>query len=301
MSNIYRLDQTFTHSTASHEFRIQWTRIGNSSLPPLIFVHGTPWANFVWHDLAASLSTRYSIYLFDHPGFADSPSPRRLVDAKDNDRIDLDPSLKLRAEAAAALIQHWQLKSPPHVIAHDNGGLVSLRLLLQHNIQFKSLCLIDVVAIGPFGLPLFELAAGNEDVFNSIPDQFIEGFVRAYVRSATYKPMSKEIEDLLSAQWVKGGSQGPNRFIKELVQAHNRDVHDVEGEYGRVKELVPVKIIWGEQDSWLPVEIAGRLADTLKAEEVVIVPQAAHLIHYDQPSRLALEVGLWLEKQNQRH
>jgi hypothetical protein len=34
----------------------------------------------------------------------------------------------------------------PHVIAHDHGGLMALRANL-----YDSLCLIDVVAIEPFG------------------------------------------------------------------------------------------------------------------------------------------------------
>ncbi len=81
------------------------------------------------------------------PGFGDSPPVCRLVDAADGEQLDLDGSLMLRAEASAALFKHWDLASPPHVVAHDNGGLVSLRLLLQHDITFATLCLIDVVAM----------------------------------------------------------------------------------------------------------------------------------------------------------
>lgn len=109
----------------------------------------------------------------------------------------MDGSLSLRAEASASLFKHWDLKSPPHVVAHDNGGLVSLRLQLEHKITFGSLCLIDVIALGPFGLPFFKLVAENEAVFTVIPDNLVEGFVRAYVKSATYKPQPQEIEDML--------------------------------------------------------------------------------------------------------
>ena len=54
--------------------------------------------------------------------------------AADHDRVDLDASLVLRAEASAALFKHWAMASPPHVVVHDNGGLVSLRLLLEYKI-----------------------------------------------------------------------------------------------------------------------------------------------------------------------
>lgn len=193
--------------------------------------------------LATSLSTHYNIYLYDHPGFGMSPPPRRLVDAVDHEKVDLDGSLVLRAEASAALFKGWNMANPPHVVAHDNGGLVALRLLLDHGVKFASLCLIDVVAIGPFGLPFFKLVAENEGVFKAIPANFTEGLVRAYVRSATCKPMPKEIEDMLSAPWLADGTQGSERFLKEMVQAHNRDTGVLEKEYARVGGLVPTNII----------------------------------------------------------
>ena len=298
MAHGHSLDQTFIHKTTTHEYLIQWTRIGNPTSPPLIFIHGTPWSSLVWENLASTLSTRYNIYLYDHPGFGTSPSPRRLIEAADNDdAIDLDASLVLRAEASAALFAHWDLPNPPHVISHDNGGLVSLRLLLTHNIKFSTLCLIDVVALGPFGgLPFFQLVADNEAIFTSIPATFAEGLVRAYVKSATCKPLPGGIEDVLSAPWLAGGTQGTERFLREMVQAHRRDAGGLEGEYARVGGMAPTKIIWGKDDAWIPVETAERLKEALKAEDAVVIEEAGHLVQYDQPSKLALEVGLWLGK-----
>lgn len=292
----YTLDQTFTHKTDTHEFQIQWTRIGDTNSPPLIFIHGTPWSNVVWHDLASALSSRYSVYLYDHPGFGKSPRPRRLIEAADQRKIDLDGSLRLRAEASAALIEHWNLHTSPHVVAHDNAGLVSLRLLLEHEIKFSSLCLIDVVALGPFGLPFFKTVAENDATFKAIPAHLLGGFGKAYIENAVCKPLPKEIEDLLCAPWLEGGTQGPARFLDEMIQAHNRETGAIEDGYGRVGSLVPTKIIWGKDDAWIPCSKAYDLQKALKAEEVVLIEEAGHLVHYDQPSKLALELGLWLEK-----
>ena len=292
----HSLDQTFIHQTTAHEYRIQWTRFGKTTSPALVFIHGTPWSSVVWQNLATSLSAHYNVYIYDHPGFGISPSPRRLVDAANHDNVDLDASLVLRAEASAALFKHWDMASPPHVVSHDNGGLVSLRLLLDHGIKFASLCLIDVVAIGPFGLPFFKLVAENEGVFKAIPPNFVEGLLRAYVKSATYKPLPKKIEDMLCAPWLAGGMQGSERFLKEMIQAHYRDTGVLENEYARVGDLSPTKIIWGLQDAWLPAETAQRLKKALNAEDLVMIEEAGHLVQYDQPGTLALEVGLWLSK-----
>lgn len=291
------LDQTFIHQTQTHHSTIRWTRLGSSDAPALVCIHGTPWSCIEWQTLATSLSSRYCVYLYDHPGFGGSPSTKRIgdLDKEGNDSIDLDPSLVLRADASAALFRSWDLANPPHVLAHDNGGLVSLRLLLQHNITFASLCLIDVVALSRTAeIPFFKLVAENEQVFTAIPPHLIEGFVHSYIKTAAYKPLSIEDEASLCDPWLASGSQGPKRFLQEMVQANYRDVKDVEKDYGRAGKLVPIKIIWGKDDFWIPAETAGRLATALGAKEVVVVGEAGHLIQYDQPSKLAVEVALWL-------
>lgn len=296
------LNQTFVHRNSTYTFTIKWTCIGSPTSPALIFVHGTPWSHIEWETLANSLSSRYCVYLYDHPGFGDSPSPTRIsqsagTTAEANEMIDLDPSLILRAEASAALFRSWNLPHPPHVVAHDNGGLVSLRLLLQHNISFASLCLIDVVALSRTeGIPFFQLVAENKAVFDAVPPHLIEGFVHSYIKTAAFKPLAAADAAALCDPWLEKGKQGPKRFLQEMVQAQHRDVSDVEGEYGRVGELVGVEIIWGKDDFWIPVGTAERLAKAVGAQEVVVIEEAGHLVQYDQPSKLAVEVALWLEK-----
>lgn len=182
------------------------------------------------------------------------------------------------------------------MVAHDNAGLVSLRLLLEYDIKFQSLCLIDVVILGPFGLPIFKTVAENTEVFNSLPPNFIEGLARAYIKSATYNPLPAQIEDALAFPWSTEGMAGPHKFLQEMVQAHNRSTGSLSDSYYRVGGLVPTKIIWGRNDAWLPVNIAEKLKEALNAEEVVVIEEAGHLVQYDQPSKLAVEVGLWLSR-----
>lgn len=292
------LDQTFVHRTPTHKFTIRWTCLGDVEAPAVIFIHGTPWSSVEWETLAASLTSRYCIYLYDHPGFGQSPSPERIGSAElgDTAMIDLDPSLTLRAEASAALFRSWNLSSP-HIIAHDNGGLVSLRMLLQHGLNFGSLCLIDVVALSRTEeIPFFKLVAENEHVFTAIPPHLIEGFVHSYVKTAAFHPLAAEDEAALCAPWLAGGTQGPKRFLQEMVQAHHRAVGDVEKDYKRAGEQTRIKIIWGKDDAWIPAATATRLADAVcTKEKVVLIEGAGHLIQYDQPSKLAVEVALWLE------
>jgi pimeloyl-ACP methyl ester carboxylesterase len=119
------------------------------------------------------------------------------------------------------------------------------------------------------------------------------------VRSATFRPLPVGVEKMLCAPWVEGGMQGPMRFLREMVQAHYRETGVLEEGYGGVGRRSPTKIVWGNDDAWIPVEMAERLKKALNAEEMVVIAEAGHLVQYDQPGRLALEVGLWLSKHSE--
>lgn len=45
----------------------------------------------------------------------------------------------------------------------------------------------------------------------------------------------------------------------------------------------PVLTIWGEQDAWLDVKNAKRLAQTIPAAEVRLIPEAGHFVMEDAP------------------
>ncbi|KAL8905652.1 MAG: hypothetical protein Q9207_002498 [Kuettlingeria erythrocarpa] len=292
------LDKTFQHSTTLFNYHIHWTSLGNATLPPLIFIHGTPWSSLVWHSYAQPLSRYFRVYLFDNPGFGESP----LGEFRSEDiskEVALDADLAQQSEVFAALYKFWAREwregKGAHVVAHDHGGLMSLRAHLLHGCQYRSLCLIDVVALGPFGQPLFQLVAENEGVFAALTGPVFEGVVESYIRDAAFKELSRETMDALKKPWIMS-EEGRKGFVRQMVQANSRSTVEVEGRYREVGENMPVRIIWGQEDGWIPVETAQRLKEKLNAEDVVVIEGAGHLVMYDQAGRLGIELGWWLSR-----
>ncbi|KAL5366156.1 alpha/beta-hydrolase [Aspergillus floccosus] len=288
------LDRVFTHKTTSHETTIHWTTLGPETSPPLIFIHGTPWSSFVWTAYAKSLASHFRIYLFDHPGYGASP-PRTPLEGA-GAHTEPDVSFAGLAEAFAELYHEWGFaaRQPPHIIAHDIGGIIALRAHLLHGCKYASLCVVDVVALRPFGSPFYRLVGKNVAVFYSIPEAIYRGMLRAYIDGAAYKPLSSVVAEMLAAPWVDGGMQGQTGFVRQIAQADERHVAEVEGRYAEVGRALPVKVIWGHEDAWIPVAQAARLGEALGARQVVVVEDAGHLIMFDQPERLATEMALWL-------
>ncbi|KAJ5770632.1 uncharacterized protein N7511_002683 [Penicillium nucicola] len=292
------LSQRFEYQNSTHSFRVQWRSLGNPTLPPLIFIHGTPWSYRLWVPFAISLSRNFHVYLFDRPGFGDSPPEQRLPGTgtgTTSKAEELDSDLARQSEVFAALFKSWQRDWPSqkaNIVAHDNAGLVSLRAHLLHDCQYASLCLIDVVAIGPFGQSLFDVVADDPGYFERLPDMAFEGILESYIRNAAFYELSKEVMGMLKAPWMREG--GRVGFLRELCQANLRSTDAVEGRYGEVGGNVPVKVIWGAEDLWIPVESAGRLGSALRAKEVVVIENAGHLSMLDQPGQFGVELGIWL-------
>ena len=302
------LDQVFRYPEHKPRHLILWARLGRPEAQPVVFIHGTPWSSRLWAPYALALSRKYCVYLFDNPGYGES----RNVGPEAVAEFASKGSLTKQAEVTAALFAFWgfgpvsgsdtEHVRKPHVIAHDNAGLVTLRMLLEQDCAFTSLTLIDVVAVGPWGLPFFKQVADNEDLFKTLPPGMLDAMVRSYIRDAAYKPLRKEDEDMLAGPWVTGnGRPGQEGLVDVFKQASTRVSEDVERQYHKIGESgLPVRIMWGKEDKWVPCERAEKLKDLIGGKaEVVLVEDAGHLIHLDQPERLMAEILMFLGEVDQ--
>lgn len=268
------LDQQFTWRGR----QIAWTRLGQG--PAVVFCHGTPWSSALWAQYARALSTSYTVHLWDMPGYgASSKEAGHAVD------------LGVQGEAFAALLEHWAL-ARPHVIAHDYGGAVALRAHLLHDVDYASLCLVDVVALRPWGSPFFTLVREHADVFAQLPDAVHRGAVAAYIQTAAHQELNESELEMLLAPWTR--EDGQAAFYRQIAEADESFTAEFEPLLGSVR--TPVHVIWGEQDSWIPVDRAHRLADLLPDASLVTIPRAGHLIQLDAPVRLATEISSWLAR-----
>jgi pimeloyl-ACP methyl ester carboxylesterase len=267
--------------TERYEWRgrqVAWGRAGAG--PAVVFCHGTPWSSVVWQPIVDALTDRYTVYLWDMPGYGrSSKQPDHPVD------------FGVQADVLHALLGHWGI-ARPHVIAHDFGGAVSLRAHLTCGADFGSLMLVDVVAIPPSGSPFFKFVQDNPGLLDQLPGYIHRAIVRAYISNASSVGLRTEDLDALVQPWT--GSEGQTAFYRQIVDYDERYLR--ENEELLAKLAVPVHIVWGEQDAWIPVERAHRLHALIPHSTLRTVPGGNHLIHYDAPERLMYEVASWLDR-----
>ena len=256
--------------------RIRWGRAGSG--PDVVFCHGTPWSAYLWQDLAAALSDQFTVHLWDMPGYG-----RSSKDAEH--RVSLD----VQGELLGELISYWGL-SAPHVVAHDIGGAVALRAHLRHGRAFTSLALVDVVALAPWGSDFFRLVRANAEVFAALPAHIHTAVVRAYVAGASHAGLSADQLAAVTGPWL--GDQGQAAFYRQIAQADQAHTDDLEPLYPGLD--LPVLVVWGTHDAWIPPDRAHRLAGLIPGAQLRLIEGAGHLIQLDQPEQLAVTLHSWL-------
>ena len=176
------------------------------------------------------------------------------------------------------------------MVAHDYGGAVALRAHLLHGARLASLALVDVVALAPWGSDFFRLVRDNPDVFTKLPGSIHAAALRAYIARASYAGLTADQADSLAAPWL--GAAGQSAFYRQIAHADQAFTDAVEPLYPTV--ALPTLIAWGEQDRWIPVDRARRLAGLIPGARLELIKAAGHLVQLDQPVALATTLHRWL-------
>ncbi len=256
---------------------VRWGRYGQGS--PVVLCHGTPWSSFVWRRAIEKLANDHTVFVWDMLGYGQSDMPAA------------DVSLAVQSTILTALTRNWGLSSPD-IVAHDIGGAVALRSHVLDTVALSSMCLIDVVAIRPWGSPFFRLVGTNSEVFEQLPERLHEALVAEYIQGASGVGLAPEVLDPLIAPWR--GAIGQAAFYRQIAQADEAFTDEVEHRYHEI--AVPTKIIWGSADAWLPVAHGEKLAGLIAGSSLEVIEGAGHLIMEDAPEALLDAVGEWLDR-----
>ena len=255
-----------------HEGReVRHGRMGEGA--PMVLVHGTPWSSFNLRHLIRKLSNAYTVYFFDLLGYGQSCT------------TEGDVSLGVQNKVLDGLLAHWGLDDPI-IVGHDFGGTTALRAHLLDNRPFKKIVLIDPVALSPWGSPFFRHVNRHEAAFSGLPDYIHEAVVRSYVQTAAFKPLDEATLEGIVSPWT--GEQGKTAFYRQMAQADSKYTDEVEPLYPAIRS--PVLILWGREDSWLPLAQGKELHGKIPGSILRVIGDAGHLVIQERPDELVNEI-----------
>ncbi|MEJ2710881.1 MAG: alpha/beta hydrolase [Anaerolineales bacterium] len=238
--------------------------------PALVIVHGTPWSSFNLRHLIKGLSDRYTVYYYDLMGYGQS------------DQQEGDVSLGVQNEILHSLItKEWKLSSPI-AIGHDFGGATVLRTHLLSGAEFEKMVLIDPVAVAPWGSEFFAHVRKHESAFSGVPDYIQDAILRAYILSAAHEKLDEATLSETVRPWATG--LGKAAFYRQIAQADQKYTDEVQALYSNID--LPVLILWGEEDVWIPIERGLELQKAIPQSQFFAVPDAGHLVIEEKPQEL---------------
>jgi pimeloyl-ACP methyl ester carboxylesterase len=239
---------------------------------PLLMIHGTPFSSQEWNPVKSQLKDKYKIYTYDLLGYGKSEKAENV-------------SLGIQNKVLCDLLEFWDLEAPA-VVAHDFGGATLLRSIVLDDMCFNRMMLIDVVALSPWGSPFVRHVKNYEDVFNRIPDYIHKAIVQAYIKDAVYTDVNDQEIQFLVEPWVTG--DGKKAFYRQIAQMDEKYTDEIKA--GLSKINIETRILWGEKDNWIPVEIGRKLHSILPNSSFSIVPDSNHLVHIDNPGIIVEEI-----------
>ena len=260
----WRLTKSFDFNGQS----VAFDRFGTGD--PVVLIHGTPFSSYVWRSIARELARDYEVHVFDLLGYGQSEKAEGQ-----------DVSLGVQNTVLAALLRHWRLDRPK-VIAHDFGGATALRAHLLDGCDYEKLLLFDPVAIRPWGSPFVQHVRNHEIAFAGVPEYLHRAILQAYIRGAVHRPISEaELEPYL-APWL--GPVGQPAFYRQIAQMDMKYTDEVQDRYGTIR--CPVKLLWGAEDQWIPVERGRELASMIPNCDCSEIAGSGHLMQEDAPEAI---------------
>jgi pimeloyl-ACP methyl ester carboxylesterase len=228
--------------------------------PPILLVHGFPTTRRLWSGVVPRLvAAGFRVVAPDLLGYGESPSTD-------------DIGMRRQSRELLALLDELSIEQA-FVVAHDVGTAAAQILAVDAPARISGLVLMDGV---------YE----TEWVMGPIES------IRAWdpAQAARLQPVLarrlKSIRELLSAY---AGEEGGRRLIHA---ARCLDPMETSGITEKLRATgVPMSVVWGASDDYLPVETVGRPLAAVLGAELTILP-GGHFLPADNPEGVAHAVSI---------
>jgi pimeloyl-ACP methyl ester carboxylesterase len=277
------LKQTFAYTD---QIRISYEVHGNGSTP-IVFLHGFGASVETWRDIQSRLSLGNKLFFLDLKGFGLSSKPD-----------DGKYSLEDQAEIVLAFMKTQNLHDVT-LIGHSYGGAVCLYTYFNDRSRLnggliRRLVLIDAAAYVqkfPFFIEILKTPVVNWVVMKLVPAQTRASLI---LHSLFYDAGKLSDERITRHADFLDEPGSYNSFVecaKQMVPVNPDSI------YALIKTIeVPTLILWGANDSAIPVEQGQRLCRDIRTSTLVIIPNCGHIPHEEAPDESLEAILNFLER-----
>ncbi len=252
---------------------------GSSSL---VLLHGFALNGYTWHRWAPRLAEDHRVVVVEMKGSGSSPKPR-----------DGEYGPVEQASLLYRLILQKDLEDLT-LVGHSLGGgiclLTALLLLDQAPERLRRLVVVAGSAF-PQPLPPFIRLVSRPILgplaLGLIPPSF---YLRKALRLAYYRPglvTESQVQAYAAPLRDPAARRALSRKARQILPT---DIEERVARYGEI--TVPSLLIWGREDTIVPLRLGRRLARALPSPRMAVIPECGHMPQEEKPEEsLALLTG----------
>ncbi len=245
---------------------------------PIVLLHGFPTSGRLWHDVVGQLPTGHRIIVVDLLGYGRSDPPR-----------DRPLSLHAHAERVVRLLDELGVDDAC-IVGHHLGGGIAQALALDWPARVTRLGLIDSVALD--GWPSRDVRIARH-LARLLPGQWLNPILRADLERGYTDPA--RAQHSIDKYQRPFSDEAGQRALRQHLRALDRRETVAFGK--RLHELrVPVSVLWGAHDPFLPTSLGRRLAGAIPGATFTAVNDARHFTPEDAPRAVADAIGALLRR-----
>jgi pimeloyl-ACP methyl ester carboxylesterase len=243
----------------------------------ILFLHGNPDTADVWDGVVSHLQPQHRCIAPDLPGFGRSAAAR-----------DFDCSFDNLGRFLDELVETVHPALPLNLVTHDFGGAFGMAWAVQHPEKVRRVVVINhPFFIGDYRwhiwARLYRTPILGELSLFSLNWPAFHRIVRYGSRQLTTEAIRRMYASL-TPKW--------KRMVLRLYRAADPAAfREWEPRMLRLTARVPVRVLWGMKDPWVPLWVAERFG----AQKVVYFPDSGHWTPAEVPDRVAMEIQAFVD------
>ena len=248
----------------------------------LVLIHGSNASLHTWEPWVERLRADYRIVSMDLPGHG---------------LTGVNPSGRYDNQSYVAVVDGLLTKlgiSKAVIGGNSMGGGVSWMYALAHPEKTEALLLVDAGGQPqaksdklPIGFRVMTMPVVKELARVIAPRSMFESSIKT-----TMSIQSKIDDKLIDRYWELNRFPGNREATMKRFATPKAMKSTTPEALAAIK--VPVMIMWGEEDSLIPVSSARWFAHAMPAAKLVIYPGVGHIPMEEVPERSAADVKAWL-------
>jgi 3-oxoadipate enol-lactonase len=233
--------------------------------PVVILLHGYPLSKAMWEEQLSGIGSIYRVIAPDLRGFGESPVPEGVY------------TMDAMADDVVELLETLEIMGPVVVGGLSMGGYVALSLAARYPTRVKALMLMDTRA----GADTPEAAQGREATAKAVlaansAATVAESMLPRIFCKMTLEQHPERVEPM-KAVMEQTAPQGIAGALRGMASRPDR-----RGDLPKI--AVPTLVLVGEEDTLTPPAEAKAMADAIPNARLEVIPKAAHMAPYENPS-----------------